>query len=397
MGIRGVIEGLNFLKCHIIDKPVAAGGSIGNDSTVSTNATNMSNVDVNESSMLTSQSEFGGQNNNSSMMSNNNHPNTNTLQTSNHPNNSKHSTRPNHNSRRSQQQEAANIPRGKEAAELLLDAANIPRGKEAAELLLDRKQQEAANIPRGKEQQEAANIPRGKEAAELLRRSQQEAANIPRGKEAAELLLDRTKAFEHFRKSVRRNEGFEENKELLRNLYTTAKAIGEEANEARNAAGLVKTKLQSLRLEKAMLDENGEESGSGQNNTENSAEETELLQQLDIHKQKYFDKTSELRKAKSDIERLQNLLEQNKKRLQRDFETWFVSLRKEATASLEKIVSEVRNTSNTSNTDISGVGGTKSFYSNSPKGRTGAGVQSVGDAKIDAEISGFYSALNKLK
>lgn len=45
---------------------------------------------------------------------------------------------------------------------------------------------------------------------------------------------------------------------------------------------------------------------------------------------------------KTDIERIQNLLEQNKKRLQRDFEQWFVALRKEATAGIEQIIGEAR-------------------------------------------------------
>ncbi|CAD7931766.1 unnamed protein product [Amoebophrya sp. A25] len=80
-------------------------------------------------------------------------------------------------------------------------------------------------------------------------------APVPRGREAAELLLDRAKAFEVFRKSVRRNESFEENKELLRKFYTEAKGLGEEANNARQRAAQTKTAIQQLRLKKAMNEE----------------------------------------------------------------------------------------------------------------------------------------------
>ena len=43
---------------------------------------------------------------------------------------------------------------------------------------------------------------------------------------------------------------------------------------------------------------------------------------------------------KQDIERIQQILEQNKKRLQKDFEFWYTNLRKEATTGIKEIVDE---------------------------------------------------------
>jgi kinesin family protein 6/9 len=40
-----------------------------------------------------------------------------------------------------------------------------------------------------------------------------------------DLLRDRNKAFEHFRKSYRKNEAIEENKAILKKKYSSAKAL----------------------------------------------------------------------------------------------------------------------------------------------------------------------------
>ena len=136
---------------------------------------------------------------------------------------------------------------------------------------------------------------------------------VPTGREAAELLLDRAKAFEVFRRSVRRNETFEENKELLRSLYTQAKAIGEQANDARQRAAATKTRIQQLRVSRAIPQEDGagappsisEEPPSSSSEMEGGApaappeeEEEELLASLDQHKAKYTDTTNQLRSVK---------------------------------------------------------------------------------------------------
>lgn len=47
-------------------------------------------------------------------------------------------------------------------------------------------------------------------------------------------LADRTKAFEHFRKSYRKNEAMEDNRNLLKEKYARGKALGQSVNEIRN-------------------------------------------------------------------------------------------------------------------------------------------------------------------
>lgn len=47
-------------------------------------------------------------------------------------------------------------------------------------------------------------------------------------------LADRTKAFEHFRKSYRKNEAMDDNRALLKEKYARGKQLGASVNEARN-------------------------------------------------------------------------------------------------------------------------------------------------------------------
>ena len=47
-------------------------------------------------------------------------------------------------------------------------------------------------------------------------------------------LADRAKSFEMFRKSYRKNEAMEENRNLLKEKYTRGKSLGVSVNEMRN-------------------------------------------------------------------------------------------------------------------------------------------------------------------
>jgi len=47
-------------------------------------------------------------------------------------------------------------------------------------------------------------------------------------------LMDRAKAFEVFRKSYRKNEAMEDNRNLLKDKYAIGKQLGAEVNSTRN-------------------------------------------------------------------------------------------------------------------------------------------------------------------
>jgi len=74
-------------------------------------------------------------------------------------------------------------------------------------------------------------------------------------------LADRAKAFEHFRKSYRKNEAMDDNRALLKEKYALGKRLGQSVNDARNVIKDCTNKIEQLRIENAMrgmVDENGE-------------------------------------------------------------------------------------------------------------------------------------------
>eukprot|EP00929_Paragymnodinium_shiwhaense_P055123 TRINITY_DN27648_c0_g1_i3.p1 TRINITY_DN27648_c0_g1~~TRINITY_DN27648_c0_g1_i3.p1 ORF type:complete len:811 (-),score=280.94 TRINITY_DN27648_c0_g1_i3:153-2585(-) len=154
---------------------------------------------------------------------------------------------------------------------------------------------------------------------------------LPPGVEAADLLLDKQKAFEAFRQLNPAPAALEENKGLLKEKITQAKGLGEEANAVRNGINGAKTRLEKLRTERALLAANSDDAAS----IPDGPEELNEVREIDRLKGIYRDRTTELRQVKSDIDQIQRLFEQHRLRQQKDFETWFASLRK--TVSVDKL------------------------------------------------------------
>ena len=74
-------------------------------------------------------------------------------------------------------------------------------------------------------------------------------------------LADRAKAFDMFRKSYRKNEAMEENRNLLKEKYARGKQLGESVNNSRNQIKSLTNKIEQIRKENALrglVDENGE-------------------------------------------------------------------------------------------------------------------------------------------
>jgi len=148
----------------------------------------------------------------------------------------------------------------------------------------------------------------------------------PTAEDAAELLLDKGKAFEVFRQKALQPESFEENKALLKQNFDEAKVFGERANAVRKSIEAAKTRLERLRTQRAMTAAGYDDSGP----LEDGPEELAEVQEIERLKATYRESTMELRRVKGDIEGIQQLLERNKLRVQREFEAWFAGLRRQA-------------------------------------------------------------------
>jgi len=145
------------------------------------------------------------------------------------------------------------------------------------------------------------------------------------------LLLDRNKAFEVFRKSVRRTETLEENRETLKRLYAEARADGERANAARTAISMAKSRIDKIRMERTMSSNPRDPESAGA--IPDAPEATQLLAEIEEHKRIYQQATQRLHKAREEIEQLKKSAEQNKQRLQQDFEAWYHSMEAQQQAS----------------------------------------------------------------
>ena len=132
-----------------------------------------------------------------------------------------------------------------------------------------------------------------------------------------EELQDRNKAFDIFRRSYRKNEAMEENKQLLKSKIFQAKSLTETINHSRSRIEACKNEIEQLRKASAL-----QGLVDGNNMPVELPEEAALSEQLEHHKQVYRRGVSELRDLKSEIEGIQKLLENSRKRMQADFENW---------------------------------------------------------------------------
>jgi kinesin family protein 6/9 len=132
-----------------------------------------------------------------------------------------------------------------------------------------------------------------------------------------EQLMDRASCFEIFRKSYRKNEALEENKELLKEKFAKGKELGPLINNARNACNRIKNQIEELRKEAAV---------QGLVNNDNAPikhpDEDKLTTELEKQKLLYKRSFEELKDLKEEIQRIQNLIERNREKLQKDFEKW---------------------------------------------------------------------------
>ena len=132
-----------------------------------------------------------------------------------------------------------------------------------------------------------------------------------------EELADRAKAFEKFRKSYRKNEAMEDNRNLLKEKYARGKHLGQEVNVSRQNIKTYSGQIEEIRKQNAMrglIDENGE--------IKKTAEEEDLQAKIQVQKREYQSQYNELKDLKTEIERIQNILERCREAMQKDFEEY---------------------------------------------------------------------------
>lgn len=233
----------------------------------------------------------------------------------------------------------------------------------------------------------------------------------------SDLLADRNKAFELFRKSYRKSEAIEENKQELKAKYDRAKELGQVVNSSRTSINNIKWQLQKRReqLSVASVSADG---GAAPNAVDPEKDEhvVSLTQQLENEKKAYWQSFNNLRDIKAEIEHLHKLLDTSRQKLQSDFQEWLkvvLKQQREMNSSQHaepqpQEVEQKRNQQQQINIRDATVGDPgcnfgadeqsqllKRSFEHGKSKLTGD-PPSTGDSQADADIRAFYEARQRL-
>jgi len=146
------------------------------------------------------------------------------------------------------------------------------------------------------------------------------------GQDSAALLLDRNKAFDAFRKSVRRSETLDEGREVMKHLVAEAKEVGERANAARASVQTIQRRIEKEHLGRVMGSVPHDPATKENAVPLDSPEVAALSREKEEKISTYKNSMERLKVVKAEIDKYKLAAEENKERLQRDFEAWYLSL-----------------------------------------------------------------------
>ncbi|XP_050643556.1 kinesin-like protein KIF6 isoform X2 [Macaca thibetana thibetana] len=134
-----------------------------------------------------------------------------------------------------------------------------------------------------------------------------------------EMSLGRQEAFEIFKRDHADSVTIDDNKQILKQRFSEAKALGESINEARSKIGHLKEEITQRHIQQVAL-----------GISENMAvplmpdqQEEKLRSQLEEEKRRYKTMFTHLKALKVEIEHLQLLMDKAKVKLQKEFEVWW--------------------------------------------------------------------------
>ncbi|XP_059877273.1 kinesin-like protein KIF6 [Delphinus delphis] len=134
-----------------------------------------------------------------------------------------------------------------------------------------------------------------------------------------EMSLGRQEAFEIFKRDHADSVTIEDNKQILKQRFSEAKALGESINEARVKIGRLKEEITQRHVQQVAL---GISENTPVPSTPDLLEE-KLRSQLQEEKRRYKAMFTHLKALKVEIEHLQLLMDKAKVKLQKEFEAWW--------------------------------------------------------------------------
>ncbi|KAM6182314.1 kinesin-like protein KIF6 [Erethizon dorsatum] len=136
-----------------------------------------------------------------------------------------------------------------------------------------------------------------------------------------EMSLGRQEAFEIFKRDHADSVTIDDNKQILKQRFSEAKALGESINEARRKIGHLKDAITQRHMQQVAL-------GISENIAAPlgpDPQEEQLRLQLEEEKRRYKAMFTRLKALKVEIEHLQLLMDKAKVKLQKEFEAWWAA------------------------------------------------------------------------
>nr|XP_040138535.1 kinesin-like protein KIF6 isoform X7 [Ictidomys tridecemlineatus] len=133
-----------------------------------------------------------------------------------------------------------------------------------------------------------------------------------------EMSLGRQEAFEIFKRDHADSVTIDDNKQILKQRFSEAKALGESINEARSKIGHLKEEITRRHIQQVAL-----EVSENMAFPSTPGQEDRLRSQLEEEKRRYKIMFTRLKALKVEIEHLQLLMDKAKVKLQKEFEAWW--------------------------------------------------------------------------
>ena len=136
--------------------------------------------------------------------------------------------------------------------------------------------------------------------------------------EDPEIRDDPKQAWLYFREKCRIAHVLEDNKRVLKEKYTEAKACGEKVNATRKAIAYLKQSIEAIRRERA-IEGVVNEDDLQKADPEEQRKIDAIAQEKDVYKTNF----ESLRRLKTEIEHVQRMLESGRKKLQKEYDEWY--------------------------------------------------------------------------
>ena len=136
--------------------------------------------------------------------------------------------------------------------------------------------------------------------------------------EDPEIRDDPKQAWLYFRERCRIAHVLEDNKRVLKEKYTEAKACGEKVNATRKAIAYLKQSIEAIRRERA-IEGVVNEDDLQKADPEEQRKIDAIAQEKEVYKQNF----ESLRRLKTEIEHVQRMLESGRKKLQKEYDEWY--------------------------------------------------------------------------